>query len=66
MMLLSMANPQVRSIDVAEAPHYSRPSVSRTVGLLKQDSYPEMDADGFLHLSQLRRSMNGTRSSPRH
>ena len=52
---LSMTNAQVRSIDVAEALNYSRPSVSRAVGLLKQDGYLEMDADGFLHLTQLGR-----------
>ena len=43
----------VRSIDVAEALNYSRPSVSRAVGLLKQDGYLETDDDGFLVLTQL-------------
>ena len=52
---LSLTNTNVRSIDVAEALRYSRPSVSRAVGLLKQDGYLEMDADGFLHLTQLGR-----------
>ena len=52
---LSMASTNVRSIDVAEALNYSRPSVSRAVGLLKQDGYLEMDADGFLHLTELGR-----------
>ena len=32
---LSLTNVYVRSVDVAEALRYSRPSVSRAVGLLK-------------------------------
>ena len=52
---LSMATTNVRSIDVAEALNYSRPSVSRAVGLLKQGGYLEVDADGFLHLTELGR-----------
>lgn len=52
---LSMTGTNVRSIDVAEALNYSRPSVSRAVGLLKQDGYLEVDADGFLRLTQLGR-----------
>ena len=49
---LSLQKP-VRSVDVAEALNYSRPSVSRAVGLLKQDGYLEMDDEGFLKLTQL-------------
>ena len=52
---LSLSNTNVRSIDVAEALNYSRPSVSRAVGLLKQDGYLEMDEDNFLILTQLGR-----------
>lgn len=48
---LSKANATVRSIDVAEALGYSRPSVSRAVGLLKNDGYLTMDKDGFLALT---------------
>ena len=50
---LSLKQTNVRSIDVAEALNYSRPSVSRGVGLLKQAGYLETDADGFLILTQL-------------
>ena len=50
---LSQTAPAVRSIDVALAMGYSRPSVSRAVGLLKKDGYLEMDADGFLILTKL-------------
>ena len=48
---LSQAGGPVRSIDVAEALGYSRPSVSRAVGLLKRDGYLEMDRDSFLVLT---------------
>ena len=50
---LSLSGTNVRSIDVAESLNYSRASVSRAVGLLKKDGYLEMDADGFLTLTEL-------------
>ena len=50
---LSLAKSNVRSIDVAEALNYSRPSVSRAVGLLKKDGYLLMDEDGSLNLTEL-------------
>ena len=49
---LSCQHPSVRSIDVAEAMGYSKPSVSRAVGLLKQGGYLLMDKDGFLTLTE--------------
>ncbi len=42
---------KVRSVDVAEHMGYSKPSVSRAVGLLKQGGYVTMDDDGFLVLT---------------
>ena len=42
----------VRSVDVAVQLGYSKPSVSRAVGLLKQGGYLTMDAEGFLVLTQ--------------
>lgn len=54
--LLSQTSNSVRSIDVAEHMGYSKPSVSRAVGLLKQDGYLIMDEDGFLCLTE-----NGSR-----
>lgn len=50
---LSQKKSAVRSVDVAEALNYSRASVSRAVGLLKQDGYLETDENGFLVLSEL-------------
>ena len=49
---LSLTHPTVRSIDVAESMGYSKPSVSRAVGLLKQGGYLLMDKDGFLTLTE--------------
>lgn len=49
---LSQENHSVRSIDVAEALGYSRPSISRAVGLLKKGGYLTMDNDGFLALTE--------------
>ena len=49
---LSLTHPTIRSIDVAESMGYSKPSVSRAVGLLKQGGYLLMDKDGFLTLTE--------------
>ena len=49
---LSLTSTAVRSIDVAEALNYSRPSVSRAVGLLKKDGYLLMNEEGFLSLTE--------------
>lgn len=49
--ILSKKGKAVRSIDVGEYMGYSKPSVSRAVGLLKQGGYVVADADGFLSLT---------------
>jgi len=54
---LSLNSTCVRSIDVAEAMNYSRPSVSRAVGLLKKDGYLLMDGEGFLTLTEEGRAL---------
>ena len=48
---LSLTQQYVRSIDVAETLGYSKPSVSRAVGLLKSGGYLALDEDGFLTLT---------------
>lgn len=45
-------NGVVRSLDVAEYMGFSKPSVSRAVGLLKQSGYLIMDRDGSLTLTE--------------
>ena len=48
---LTKARGSVRSIDVAEHMGYSKPSVSRAVGLLKNGGYLIMEKDGSLILT---------------
>ena len=47
----------VRSIDVSEYLGYSKPSVSRAVGLLKNGEYITVDNDGGLVLTDSGRKM---------
>lgn len=49
--VLSQRNNNVRSIDIAEHMRYSKPSISRAVGLLKQGGYIAVDSDGFITLT---------------
>ena len=50
--VLSKKMPTVRSIDVADYMGYSKPSVSRAVGLLKNSGLVIMEADGSLSLTE--------------
>ena len=50
--VLSQKGGQVRSVDVSEYLGYSKPSVSRAVGLLKSGGYVLMDKDGSLTLTE--------------
>lgn len=50
-LLLSKKSPRVRSIDVGEYMGFSKPSVSRAIGLLKSGGYVNMDKDGYLTLT---------------
>ena len=54
-LVLSKTNEKVRSIDVSNYMGYSKPSVSRAVGLLKQDGYIEVTSGGALVLTDLGR-----------
>lgn len=51
--VLSKESSNVRSIDVGEYLGYSKPSVSRAMGLLKNGGYITMAADGTLSLTEL-------------
>jgi len=42
----------VRSIDIVEYMNFSKPSVSRAVGLLKNGGYIEVDSEGLLILTK--------------
>lgn len=50
--ILSQKNGIVRSVDVGEFMGYSKPSVSRAVGILKKGGYVVMERDGSLCLTQ--------------
>lgn len=50
-LILSLKGNHVRSIDVSEYMGYSKPSVSRAIGLLKSGGYVVVDEDGYLHLT---------------
>ena len=50
--VLSKNNPHVRSIDVCEHLGYSKPSVSRAMGLLKNGGFITVDASGFITLTE--------------
>ena len=51
-LVLSEKQAEVRSIDIAHHTGYSKPSVSRAVGLLKTGGYITVSRDGFLSLTQ--------------
>ncbi|MGN1015969.1 MAG: metal-dependent transcriptional regulator [Faecousia sp.] len=53
--ILSKERPYVRAIDVGEYMGYSKPSVSRAMGLLKESGYVVADKNGFLTLTELGR-----------
>jgi len=50
--VLSRQSSSVRSVDVAEEMGYSKPSVSRAVGLLRKDGLLLMDETGELKLTE--------------
>lgn len=51
-LVLSKKNGFVRSIDVSEYLGYSKPSVSRAVGILKNGEYITVEKDGSLTLTE--------------
>ncbi|MBR5366460.1 MAG: metal-dependent transcriptional regulator [Clostridia bacterium] len=50
--ILSQTKALVRSVDVSEYRNYSKPSVSRAIGLLKKGGYVLMGRDGGLTLTE--------------
>lgn len=55
--VLSKKSSYVRAIDVGEYMGYSKPSVSRAMGLLKNGGYVAADKDGFLSLTEAGREI---------
>ena len=50
-LVLSQKKNHVRSIDVAEEMSFSKPSVSRAMGILKKGGYIEIDSLGHITLT---------------
>ena len=51
-LVLSKKLPHVRSVDISEHMGYSKPSVSRAMGLLRSGNYITVDDDGFIALTE--------------
>ena len=49
-LVLTSQSPHVRAIDVGEYMGYSKPSVSRAMGLLKNGGYIKVDENGYITL----------------
>ena len=50
-LILQKKNGMVRSVDLARHMGFSKPSISRAVGLLKEESFLAVDRDGYLHFT---------------
>ena len=64
-LILSKQKSSVRAIDVGEYMGFSKPSVSRAMGLLKNGGYVVSDENGFLSLTDAGREV-GERIYERH
>ena len=56
-LILSRTKSVVRSLDISEHMGYSKPSVSRAVGLLKSGGYIVVDADNHITLTDAGREV---------
>lgn len=59
-LVLSQKQKNVRSIDISEEMNYSKPSVSRAVGILKKDGYILVDGSGYITLTEKGRELAET------
>ena len=50
--VLTRKSTSVRSVDIAESMGYSKPSVSRAIGILKAGEYINVDRSGFITLTE--------------
>ncbi len=51
-LMLSKKMDKVRSLDIAEQMGFSKPSVSRAMGLLKKAEYITVDSKGYIFLTE--------------
>ena len=56
-LILSRTKGAVRSIDISQHLGYSKPSVSRAVGLLRSGGYILIDEDGYIALTDSGRAV---------
>ena len=56
-LILTQQSAHVRSIDVCEHMGFSKPSVSRAIGLLKNGGYITVDRDGYISLTDIGREI---------
>lgn len=56
-LILSKQPNNVRSLDVADYMGFSKPSVSRAVGLLKSGGYISVDGNGYITLTESGRNI---------
>ncbi len=56
-LILSRTKGQVRSIDIVDYMSFSKPSVSRAVGLLKSGGYILVDPEGYITLTDAGREV---------
>ncbi len=59
-LILSRTKKTVRAIDVGEYMGYSKPSVSRAMGLLRSGEYVTVDRDGSITLTETGRKVAET------
>ena len=50
--VLAQSSDKVRSIDVCDKMGYSKPSVSRAIGILKRNGYITVDPSGYIKLTE--------------
>ncbi len=55
--ILSQSKGAVRSLDVAEYMNFSKPSISRAMGILKDDEFIKIDKNGFITLTDSGKSI---------
>ena len=55
--ILSRTNANIRAIDICEYMGYSKPSVSRALGLLRDGGYVVSDKNGYLSLTEAGREV---------
>ncbi len=56
-LILGIKQGSVRSIDVAHYTGYSKPSISRAMGLLRDNGYVSVDQNGLLSLTEAGREI---------